>query len=310
MKTPLSLVLRVLALAGVVFAVLHLSGVGAGALFPPPDPRFAHSLTATPNAALAWVAISLLYAMVLAYPVLRSRWTGWRLALVSFVAFYGITTVLVWIEVAVFMPHVVSAGMILWVLAVDCVAAAIIAPLTVVLFGRWRPGKADETENRRLVMAKGRWAWKLAAIAATYLFLYVLFGALVAWRNPAVQDFYSGAELPSAATIVSLQLFRALIWAAVALPVIRMMRGPWWETSLAVGLQFAVLMNAGLLAPNPLMPEAVRMTHLVETASSNFIFGWFMVWLLLRVKEKESAVSHGGRRPDPAMARGPGGVSG
>lgn len=302
MKTPLSLALRVLALAGVVFAVLHLTGVAAEALFPPPDPRFAHSLTATPRAALAWVAISLLYAMVLAYPIVRSRWTGWRLALASFVAFYGITTVLVWIEVAVFMPHVVSAGMILWVLAVDGIAAAIIALLTVFLFGRWRPGETEGTENRRLVMSKGRWTWKLAVIVVTYVFLYLLFGALVAWRNPAVQDFYSGAELPSAATILLLQFLRALIWAAVALPVIRMMRGRWWETSLAVGLQFAVLMNAGLLAPNPLMPEAVRMTHLVETASSNFIFGWFMVWLLLRVKEKESAVGHGGPGPDPAMA--------
>jgi hypothetical protein len=302
MKTPLSLVLRVLALAGVVFAVLHLAGVVAEALFPPPDPRFAHSLTASPNATLAWVAISLLYAMVLAYPVVRSRWTGWRLALASFTAFYGIATFLVWIEVAVFMPHVVSMGMILWVLAVDGIAAAIIAPLTVVLFGKWRRGATEEAENRRLVMSRGRWTWKLAVVVVTYVFLYIVFGALVAWRNPAVQDFYSGAEMPSAATILSLQLFRALIWAAVALPVIRMMKGPWWETSLAVGLQFAVLMNAGLLAPNPLMPEAVRMTHLVETASSNFIFGWFMVWLLLRVKAKESAVTHGGPGPDPVMA--------
>jgi hypothetical protein len=282
MKTSLALALRFLALAGMIFAVLHLSGAVAEALFPPPDPRFAHSLTATPSAALAWVAISLLYAMVLAYPVVRSRWSGWRLALAVFIAFYGITAVLIWIEVAVFMPHAVSGEMILWVLAVDGVAAAIIAPVTVVLFGRWRSRETAETENRRLVMSKGHWAWKLAVIAASYVFLYILFGALVAWRNPAVQDFYPVAEIPSAGTIVSLQLFRALIWVAVALPVIRMMRGPWWETSLAVGLLFAVLMNAGLLAPNPLMPEAVRMTHLVETASSNFIFGWFVVWLLLR----------------------------
>ncbi len=46
-------------------------------------------------------------------------------------------------------------------------------------------------------------------------------------------------------------------------------------------------MNAGLLAPNPLMPETVRMTHLAETASSNFIFGWFLVRLPLRVKESD-----------------------
>ncbi len=69
-----------------------------------------------------------------------------------------------------------------------------------------------------------RWAWKLVTIAAVYIFLYVLLGALVAWRDPAVRDFYAGTEMPSFATIVSLQFVRALIW--VAVPVIRMMRAP------------------------------------------------------------------------------------
>jgi hypothetical protein len=61
-----------------------------------------------------------------------------------------------------------------------------------------------------------------------------------------------------------------------------MMKGDWWEAGLAVGLLFAVLMNAQLLLPNPYMPQAVRMTHLAETAPSNFIFGWVIVWLLNR----------------------------
>lgn len=302
MKTPFLLGLRVIALAGIVFAVLLLTCVVAGALFPPPDPRFAHSLTASADAAVAWLAISLLYAIVLAYPVVRSRWSGWRLATAVFIAFYGITAVLIWIEVAVFMPHVVPAEMIAWVLVVDAVAAAVIAPSAVVLFGKLQSGETEEVESRRLVMPKRQWAWKLAVIAATYVCLYILFGALVAWRNPAVRDFYAGAEMPSAITIVSLQVVRALIWVAVAVPVIRMMSGPWWETSLAVGLLFAVLMNAGLLAPNPLMPEAVRMTHLVETASSNFIFGWFLVWLLVREKATGSVVAHRGPSSGAAIA--------
>lgn len=60
-----------------------------------------------------------------------------------------------------------------------------------------------------------------------------------------------------------------------------MMKGPWWEAGLAVALLFSVVM-AQLLMPNPYMPEAVRMAHLIETASSNFIFGWIVVWLLHR----------------------------
>jgi hypothetical protein len=60
-----------------------------------------------------------------------------------------------------------------------------------------------------------------------------------------------------------------------------MMRGPWWEAGLALALLFAVP-TAYLLFPNPLMPETVRMTHLVETAPYQFLFGWFVGWLFAR----------------------------
>jgi hypothetical protein len=59
-----------------------------------------------------------------------------------------------------------------------------------------------------------------------------------------------------------------------------MMKGRWWEAALAVALLFSVVMNTQLLLPNPLMPAEVRMIHLLETATSNFLFGWLAVWLL------------------------------
>ena len=62
--------------------------------------------------------------------------------------------------------------------------------------------------------------------------------------------------------------------------LVSMMKGRRWEAGLAVALLFAVLMNSQLLIPNPLMPREVRMVHLQETASSNFLFGWLIVWLI------------------------------
>jgi hypothetical protein len=82
--------------------------------------------------------------------------------------------------------------------------------------------------------------------------------------------------------LAPLQLARGLLWAAIAVPVIRMMRGRWWEAGLAVALSFAVLTSAQLLLPNPFMPRAVRMAHLVETSTSNFLFGWLTVAILCR----------------------------
>jgi hypothetical protein len=80
--------------------------------------------------------------------------------------------------------------------------------------------------------------------------------------------------------LLPLQVARAILWTAIAVPVIRMMKGQWWEAGLAVALLFAVAMNSQLLLPNPLMPQEVRMVHLLETATSNFLFGWLIVLIL------------------------------
>jgi hypothetical protein len=79
----------------------------------------------------------------------------------------------------------------------------------------------------------------------------------------------------------ALQIFRAMLWTLFALPVIRMFKGGSWELGLAVTLSFAVW-SSMLLLPNPHMPEEVARTHLIETITSNFIFGWFVAWPLNR----------------------------
>lgn len=299
MIAPIRFLPRVVILSGIVFAVIGLTTSIADALVPPREAVAALAPSDSLSAAAAWALIALLYSAVIAYPIVRSRWAGWRLAAAVFVAFYGITTVLNMIEVAVFMPHVIPSGTIARISVTHAIEAAAVAPAAVWLFERWSVGPKSEEVNLRLHMSWQRWLWKLALVAVTYVFLYLLFGAMVAWQVPAVREFYSDAVIPSAGTIMSLQLIRALIWVAVAAPVIRMMKGPWWETALAVALLFAVLMNAGLLAPNPFMPGVVRMTHLVETASSNFIFGWCLVWLLLRVKQRTAEVEGEALEPHP-----------
>jgi hypothetical protein len=141
--------------------------------------------------------------------------------------------------------------------------------------------------------APGEWAWKLGLIALAYLILYFTFGYFIAWRNPAVLECYGGVDeggffahmgtvLRDTPWLIPFQVLRAVLWTALALPVVLMMKGQWQETALAIGLLFAVVMNAQLLLPNPYMPEAVRMAHLVETASSNFVFGLLVGGLLAR----------------------------
>jgi len=58
-----------------------------------------------------------------------------------------------------------------------------------------------------------------------------------------------------------------------------MHKGGKWEVGLTVALLFAVW-SVQLLIPNPLMPPDVARVHLIETVSSNFIFGWIVGLLL------------------------------
>ena len=120
--------------------------------------------------------------------------------------------------------------------------------------------------------------------------IYFTFGYFIAWKNEAVRAFYGGTDPGNIITHLAnllrdepllflLQVVRALLWTAIAWPVIKMMKGEWWESGLAVALLFAV-MTSLLLLPNPLMPAEVRMAHLLETATSNFLFGWLVVLIL------------------------------
>jgi len=119
--------------------------------------------------------------------------------------------------------------------------------------------------------------------------IYIGFGMFVfqPLAGDAFQQFYAGLEMPS--WILPFQALRALIWVALALPIIRMMKGAWWETGLAVSLLYSVLMGGLLLMPNPFMPEVICRAHFVEILTSNFVFGWIVVWVLsLGAKAQET----------------------
>ncbi|MFQ6001763.1 MAG: hypothetical protein ACE5LG_08875 [Anaerolineae bacterium] len=289
-KMIIILGLKVIALTIILFLcfmvasiVSGVSTLPAGAEPPPVDAG---------STVLSLLVVSLLETTVLTYIILRSRWTGWKLVGAVFVAFYGLNTVVAQIESVVYLPHQLPPGMIPKLFVMGAIMAGLFSPPAVLILGKMRRELTPQTPNLRLVMPPGEWAWKLAAIAAAYLILYYTFGYFIAWKNPTVQAYYGGTD-PGAffAQIANIwattpwmfpfQALRAMLWTAFALPVIRMLKGQQWEVGLAIALLFAVW-SSQLLLPNPYMPETVARAHLVETVSSDFIFGWLVGWLLSR----------------------------
>lgn len=236
---------------------------------------------------LALLLVSLINAAVWSYIIFRSRWTGWKLILTIFLVFYGVSTVMPQIESAYFITRL-PPGLVPRLFLAGLIIAAVFAPLSVLILGK---AKSSANESVHLNLPLRAWPVRLALIVVVYLFLYFSFGYFVAWRNPSVRAYYGGSDPSGFITHVTallrdepmlflLQAGRALLWTAIALPVIKMLKGEWWQRGLAVGLVFAV-MTSQLLLPNRLMPAEVRMVHLLETATSTFLFGW-LVALILR----------------------------
>jgi len=287
-KTTLLTTLKLLLLTGLLFACF---AIAAGIVGPLGGPQPAQEgPVGEEGTAALMLLVCLLDTAVLSYLVMRSYWAGWRLAAGIFVVFYGVTTVMSQIETAVFLPHL-PEGVLPRLFALGALVAAPFSVLAVLVLGKGKAGRAGAAPGNRLAMTAGDWAWRLAVISLAYVLIYFSFGYFVAWKSEAVRTYYGGidegsfiAQMETILTrtpwLVALQLGRALLWTALAVPIVRMIDGSRWESALAVGLVFSVLMNAQLLLPNPFMPDAVRMVHLVETATSNLVFGALIGWLL------------------------------
>jgi hypothetical protein len=284
MRAALVIAIRLAALTVVYF--ICFAAVSASLLPSPPEQPAPAEAGATLAALLV---VSFLNTAVLTYVILRSRRAGWRLMLTIFFVFYGVTTVMPQIETAFFVTRL-PPGTLPRLFLSGAIIAALFAPLAVLILGKWSPGPAEDGSPTRLRMPVGDWVVRLSLIVIAYLVIYFTFGYFIAWKSAAVRAYYGGSDPGSflaqmsavvreTPLLLPLQAARALLWTAIAVPVIRMLRGQWWEAGLAVALLFAVV-NSQLLLPNPFMPREVRMVHLLETASSNFLFGWLIVLVL------------------------------
>jgi len=289
MKFGLFILLKVIVLAIVTFILFGIAGWIAGLERSPPTPEEAQ------NVISSLIVVCLLNTWILAFIILRSRWTGWKLMAAVFLAQYGVTTVMSQIETAIFVTWL-PPGTVPRLFLMGALVALPFSIISVLILGKRKPAAAvvDESIDQPGWPAS-EWAWKLALIVVAYLVLYFGFGYFVAWQSPAVREYYGGSDEGSFLTnmrgllenrpwIFAVQAGRALLWTLIALPVIKMLKGSRFETAILIALLFSVVMNTQLLLPNPYMPKDVRMAHLVETTSSNLLFGFLVGWLLFRVK--------------------------
>jgi hypothetical protein len=279
-----SLVLRILALALVLFVVLPvaagLTGV-AGAEAPKDVASTPDSSAGT--AFLALAAFCLLTAAVFSWLIVRSTLFGWPLVGALFLVYFGLGTFMLQVESVIFLSRHLPPGFVARLFAMGALIALVFAPVAVWIHGRRRPPAAPAPAASGLHLSPGEWAVRLGWLAAAYVALYFLAGYFIAYRNPDVIAYYDDVDAGSFVAgmhrlwvsmpwIFAVQALRGMLWVAFVVPFIVSFRGRSWELPLLVGCTYSVWLVM-LFAPNPFMPESVRMSHFAETASSNFVFG-------------------------------------
>ena len=287
-----------LVLLYILFVVLFVVGSLPVAAAIPPGQTSEPGLLG-PAAGL--LVIALVNVLLIAALISTSGWRGWRLAIGLALAYYGAVTFLTQIETWYFLTSLsVEPRLLPRLFAMGIPTAFIFVPLAVrILRGS---GAEGERAGDRAPAAASGWALRLAAIAVVYVVLYWTAGYFIALQNPELRAFYGqpGEAAPflvhTAATLrdepglLAFQLLRGLLWAACALPVILGSRVNVWWTALLVALLFSAPQNVAHLIANPLMPLAsVRLSHMVETAVSNFVFGLIVTWLLFPLRRPGAA---------------------
>lgn len=262
---------------------------------------------------LLWI-VNAVNAFLISLVVLKTEWRGWSLVLGLSLAFYGVQTVVGQIEAIVFLTPLGEnwgAGSVpALTMPLDFIAsqfivgagqAAIGVPAAVLLFGKQKEDRKGNQSHLKSKMGFRQWLGKAAVIMVLYILLYFGFGYFVAWKSPAVQTFYQGTDPGSflaqmenvvreTPTLIPFQALRGLLWMGFSYPLIRMLRDQKWWGALLTGLFLSLPMNIPHIVPNPYMPADVRLVHFIETASSMFIFGMLLFWLMHRSHPNPAAL--------------------
>jgi len=232
--------------------------------------------------------VSALNAGIILTLIYKARYTGWKLAGLVFLVSFGIQYFMSQIETVWFNDSLGLPGKgiaaIVFGGAFTLIAFSVIA---VWITGKFKtePNNIDDSDRFRFSIKK-----IVVLSAVIWPLIYFAFGYFVAWQFKEVRLLYSGTtEMDSLLEIMKgnfesglylFQIFRGFLWVYIGILVLRMAWGTRISKGILLGLLFTILGSSGLLLPNPIMPEMVRMAHLLETSTSSFIWGFIISWTL------------------------------
>jgi hypothetical protein len=244
--------------------------------------------------ATAMLLLGLINTVLIVGMIVSSRWYGWKLALLLALAYCGSFTFITQIETWYFLADsAVPPELLPRIFLMGLSIPLIFIPLAILICNKWKRREVI-IADKNMQMPVKQLLLKLGVLAFIYLVIYWLAGYFIAWQNPELRTYYGSPgeivpffahtieRLRNAPDLFLLQLARGILFAIIAMPLIIGSKVKPWVTALLVAFLLGVPHLVHIM-PNPLMPAAsVRLSHMLETATSTFLFGLILVWLLHR----------------------------
>jgi len=229
-----------------------------------------------------------LNAAVIMYFIYNSIIKGWKLVGILFLITFGIQYFMSQIETVWFNDSLnLPMNGILAIVTGGAIMSLFFALAATWLTGNFK-NKKEYTGGILKVDLVPMLKWITLLAVIIWPLVYFMAGYLIAWQFAEVRLFYSGTtEMASFYSIMKenvisglyfFQIFRGVLWVLIASLVFVSTEGTLLRKGLILGLLLSFLGSSQLLLPNPIMPYMVRMGHLVETATSSFLWGLILAW--------------------------------
>ncbi len=265
----------------VIYLVTWLAGVTTGITLLTPASAPASGSESAFDPMLLVVAA--LHTLVLVIYLRHTDLRGWRMVLRLAAISFGLTFLITQVESLWFInPLNMEKGMVYGLMAGGLASSLIFAWAAVRIIPARKEVRmlqpAGIAANRKSILLL------LFLIVIAWPALYFLAGYYIAWQSPELREYYSSTvemksflemmEINILEGLYTFQVLRSLIWLALAYIILRPLDPATVVTKMILtGSLFAVLGSSQLLLENPIMPDTIRIVHLIETAVSTFIWG-------------------------------------
>lgn len=243
--------------------------------------------------------ISLLNTLVILIFIYNSHLKKWKLAGTVFLIAFGIQYFMSQIETFWFNDSLKMPVNLIWAVVFGgAFMLFIFSMIATWLTGHFKSHQVEQSIIKRTDYKSIGLKVLLLAVVI-WPIVYFMAGYLIAWQFSEVRNYYSGStEMASFYSIMKgnvlsglylFQILRGFLWVLIAILVLTSLKGRMIRKGIILGLLLAFLGSSQLLLPNPIMPDVVRIPHLIETSTSSFLWGLILAWSLNNFIEIKSA---------------------